>query len=42
VSCKIISKDEFAKITPVTPPNVNKKIKPNDHSIGTSNLIYDP
>jgi hypothetical protein len=28
VSCKIISIEEFAKITPVSPPIVNRKINP--------------
>jgi hypothetical protein len=28
----MISIDEFAKITPVKPPIVNKKINPNDQS----------
>jgi len=39
VSCKTISIEELAKITPVNPPIVNKKIKPNAHNIGVSNLI---
>jgi hypothetical protein len=26
-----MSMDELAKITPVKPPTVNKKINPNDH-----------
>jgi hypothetical protein len=33
VSCKITSIDEFAKITPVIPPTVNKKTNPKDHNI---------
>jgi hypothetical protein len=33
VSCKIISIDELARIIPVKPPNVNKKINPNDHNV---------
>lgn len=31
MSCKIISILEFASITPVRPPTVNKKMKPKDH-----------
>jgi len=33
VSCRTTSKDEFAKITPVKPPTVNKKIKPKAQSL---------
>jgi hypothetical protein len=29
-----MSREEFDKIIPVTPPVVNKKINPNTHSIG--------
>lgn len=29
MSCKTTSSEEFAKTTPVSPPTVNKKIKPN-------------
>jgi len=42
VSCRIISKAEFDKMIPVTPPVVNKKINPNAHSIGAEYLIFDP
>jgi hypothetical protein len=38
----MISIDELAKITPVIPPIVNKKINPRDHKIGVSNLIFLP
>jgi len=31
VSCKTISIDELAKIIPVRPPTVNKKMKPRAH-----------
>jgi hypothetical protein len=31
-----MSIDEFAKITPVSPPIVNRNTNPNDHSIGVS------
>jgi len=31
VSCNTKSKDEFARTTPVSPPTVNKKIKPKAH-----------
>jgi len=36
VSCKIISIDEFARITPVSPPTVKRNTKPKDHNIGVS------
>jgi len=42
VSCKIKSSLELAKITPVTPPNVNKKINPIDHKIDELYLIKEP
>jgi len=42
VSCKTISIEELAKITPVIPPIVNKKINPKDHKIGVSIKILDP
>jgi len=33
VSCKTTSNEELAKTTPVSPPTVNKKIKPNAQSL---------
>jgi len=33
VSCKIISIDELARITPVNPPTVNKNTNPKAQSI---------
>jgi hypothetical protein len=42
VSCKIISIDEFARITPVSPPNVNKNTNPIAHIIGVSIDMCDP
>ena len=33
---------EFDNTTPVTPPTVNKKMKPIAHSIGTLNSIEPP
>jgi hypothetical protein len=42
VSCRIVSIDEFAKIIPVIPPTVNKKIKPRAHSVGASKDDVDP
>jgi hypothetical protein len=42
VSCRIISRAEFDKIIPVTPPVVNKKINPKAHNIGAEYLILDP
>jgi hypothetical protein len=38
----MISRAEFAKIIPVTPPVVNKKINPNAHSIGAVYLMLEP
>jgi len=37
-----MSKDELAKITPVIPPRLNKKMNPRDQRIGASNLIMAP
>jgi hypothetical protein len=34
--------EEFAKITPVIPPTVNKKIKPKAHNEGVSKERGDP
>jgi hypothetical protein len=42
VSCRIISIDELARITPVNPPIVNRKINPNAQMIGGDRLIFDP
>jgi hypothetical protein len=38
----MISKAEFDKIIPVTPPVVNKKINPRAHSIGAVYFTLDP
>lgn len=32
--------EELDRIIPVKPPKVNKKIKPNNHRVGASNLIF--
>jgi len=37
-----MSTPEFAKITPVSPPTVNKKTKPTANSIGVLKLIEPP
>jgi len=37
-----MSNEEFDRITPVNPPNVNKNTKPIDHSIGASNVGNPP
>lgn len=42
MSCRIISNAEFDKIIPVTPPVVNRKIKPRAQSIGVEYLICVP
>lgn len=38
----MISIEELAKITPVIPPIVKRKINPIDHIKGVSNLIIEP
>jgi hypothetical protein len=38
----MISIDELARITPVSPPIVNKKIKPKDQIVEGEKLILDP
>lgn len=38
----MMSIDEFARITPVRPPTVNKKTNPSAHIIAESILIWDP
>ena len=42
MSCKITSIDEFDKITPVSPPIVNKNTKPIAQYIGESVEIAAP
>jgi hypothetical protein len=42
VSCNAISNPPLANNTPVTPPAVNKNIKPTAHNIGVSNRILPP
>jgi hypothetical protein len=42
VSCKAISIPELARTTPVTPPTVNKKIKPIAKSPGVLKSIDPP
>jgi len=42
VSCKTISIDELAKITPVNPPRVNKKINPRAQRKGGLNTSGVP
>jgi hypothetical protein len=37
-----MSKPALDKTTPVNPPNVNKKINPKAHNIGTVYLIEPP
>lgn len=38
----MISRAELDKMIPVTPPVVNRKINPSDHSIGVVYLIFVP
>ena len=42
MSCKAISIPELARTTPVTPPTVNKKIKPIAKSPGVLKSIDPP
>lgn len=37
-----MSNDEFARHTPVSPPTVNRKMKPKVHSIVVVYWIFDP
>lgn len=37
-----MSRDEFARIIPVRPPTVNRKIKPRAQSIAGDHLILAP
>lgn len=37
-----MSKDEFDKIIPVTPPVVKRKINPRAHNIGAEYLTWEP
>lgn len=37
-----MSSDEFDRTIPVSPPTVNKKIKPKAHSIAGDHLILPP
>lgn len=42
MSCRLTSRDEFDRITPVSPPTVNRKTNPNDHSMGGATLLRLP
>lgn len=42
MSCIVISRAEFDRIIPVTPPVVNRKMNPSAHSIGVVYLMFDP
>jgi hypothetical protein len=42
VSWRTISIDEFARITPVKPPIVNRKTKPKAHNTVGVNVKTDP
>lgn len=42
MSCNTISRDELARMMPVSPPTVNKKMKPRAHRNGASHLIDPP
>jgi len=38
----MMSSAELARIMPVRPPVVNRKINPKDQSIGGDSVIFDP
>jgi hypothetical protein len=42
VSCSRISIEEFARMMPVNPPVVKRKINPRAQIIGASYLTFDP
>ena len=42
MSWRTISRDELARTMPVSPPTVNRKIKPRAHKRGVSHLIEPP
>lgn len=42
MSCKTISNDELASTMPVSPPTVNKKIKPRAHNMAGDHLMLPP
>lgn len=42
MSCRAISSEEFARIIPVSPPMVNRKMNPRAHNIGGSHLMVPP
>jgi len=42
VSCKTISIEELAKITPVSPPIVNKNTNPKAHNKEAFNVNCEP
>jgi hypothetical protein len=42
VSCSERSTPALASTTPVTPPTVNRKIRPTAHNIGVLNSIEPP
>lgn len=37
-----MSRDEFDRTIPVSPPTVNKKMKPKAHSIAGDHLMFPP
>lgn len=42
MSWRTISKDELARTIPVSPPTVNRKMKPRAHSIAGDHLMLPP
>lgn len=37
-----MSREEFARIIPVKPPTVKRKMKPSAHKRGVSHLMFPP
>lgn len=42
MSCRRVSREALARIMPVSPPTVNRKMKPRAHSIGGVNFTCVP
>lgn len=42
MSCRIMSKEEFESMMPVTPPRVNRQINPRAQRTGVSNSMSVP
>ena len=42
MSCNITSREAFESIIPVSPPAVNRKMKPRAQSMGVSYFTWEP